>query len=120
FGQEAAARLAPRPAEGDLCLVVPLGDEAVGAHGDEGVVGVVEDEALALLAGAQLLLQPLALRDIINNRDVISGLAGRVPLERGELFRPYKRAVLADEALLQPNGQPFALPQRCERVDAGG
>ena len=50
FGQDAADRLGPRPAEGDLGLVVPLGDEAVGAHGDEGVVGVVEDEAPALLA----------------------------------------------------------------------
>ena len=52
FGQDAADRLGPRPAEGDLGLAVPLGDEAVGAHGDEGVVGVVEDEAPALLAGA--------------------------------------------------------------------
>ena len=50
FGQDAADRLGPRPAEGDLGLAVPLGDEAVGAHGDEGVVGVVEDEAPALLA----------------------------------------------------------------------
>ena len=120
FGQDAADRLGPRPAEGDLGLAVPLGDEAVGAHGDEGVVGVVEDEAPALLAGAQLLLQPLALRDIINNRDVISGLAGRFPLERGEQFPPYKRTVLADVALLQPEGGRFALPQRRECVDAGG
>src|SRR4029077_9563769 len=93
---------------------------AIGAHGHEGVVGVVEDEAPALLAGAQLLLQPLALRDVIDNRDVISGLAGRVPLERRELFPPYKRAVLADVALLQPEGGRFALPQRRERLDTGG
>src|SRR5262249_36130326 len=55
-GRDAAGRLGPRPAEGDLGVAVPLGDAAVGAHGDEGVVGVVEDEAPALLAGAQLLL----------------------------------------------------------------
>src|SRR5262249_33139394 len=54
FGQDAANHLGPRPAEGDLGMAVPLGDAAVGAHGDEGVVGVVEDEALALLASPQL------------------------------------------------------------------
>ena len=119
-GQDAADRLGPRPAEGNLGLAVPLGDEAVGTHGDEGVVGVVEDESLALLAGAQLLLQLLVLRDIINNRDVISGLTGRVPLERGEQVDPDERAVLADVALLQSESGRFALPQHRERVDGDG
>src|SRR5262249_31289347 len=49
----------------------------------------------------------------------ISGSARRVPLERGELFPPDERAVLADVALLQPEGGRFAPPQRRERVDAG-
>ncbi len=48
--QDAADRLGPRPAEGDLGLAVPFGDEAVGTHRDEGVVGIVQDEAPALLA----------------------------------------------------------------------
>src|SRR5262249_35542703 len=41
-------------------------------------------------------------------------------LKRAEQFPPYKRAVLADVALLQPEGVRFALPQSRERVAGGG
>src|SRR5439155_12895747 len=62
--------------EDELGVAVPLGDEAIGAHGDEGVVGVVEDEAPALLAGPQ---HGLSLLDVGNIR------AGAEPFDNATL-----------------------------------
>src|SRR5262249_23610232 len=91
----------------------------VGVGGEDFLRYGLDQEAVALLAGAQRLLQPLALRDIMDTPDVRSGGARRVPLKRNEPLRPDERAVLADEALLQSEVRGFAPKQRRVRIDAG-
>jgi len=50
---------------------------------------------------APLLLSPLALGDVLDDRDGVGGPARRVALERDGQLGPDERAVLADVALLQ-------------------
>src|SRR5262249_18896046 len=67
---------------------------------------------------AQLLLQPLALRNILDDRDEITGSARRFPLERDEQLHPDERAVLAEVTFLQRQAGRLAPQRRRRHVDA--
>ena len=72
------------------------------------------------LALAQRLLQALAPRNILDNRDEITGSARRVPLERDDQLPPDERAVLAEITFLQRQAGRLAPQRRRRHVAARG
>ncbi len=65
----------------------------------------------------QLALQPLALGDVLDNRDAVGGLPRRVALERGGHVRPDNRAIPADEPFLHRESGQFAAHEEFEECE---
>ncbi len=112
--QQALARRLDRVQALPLVLGQRRVEDQVG-HAEDGIQGradLVADVGQELVLGAvgrlrrlpgppRLLLQPLALGDVLEDRDRIGGPARRVALQRDRQIDPDQRAVLAEIALLQ-------------------
>ena len=87
------------------------GADFVADVGQEIVLGAV-GRLRRLLGLAQLRIQPLALRNVLNHRDGVGGLTGGVALQRNEQFTPHGRTVLADVAFFVLHRRRLATHQR--------
>ena len=97
LGESAPENACAPPAERGLGLLVPLGDEAMVVHADEGVRCVRQDAANPLLAALQL-------------RGPCSGVLGmpRRPHQQPQRQRSEQQGHRArDSRLAAPVGQPF-------------
>ena len=96
-----------------------LGHAEDGAEGGADLVADVGQELVLgpvrrlgrLLGLPQLRLQPLAIGDVLDDRDGVGGRSRLVALERDRHLHPDRRAVLADVALLQREAGDLAPPE---------
>ena len=76
FAELRSNRLGARPSEDLFGLRIPVGDDAVFVHLDEGVERGIDDAARQLFAFAQGFLHPPALRHAHFEKAVISRRGG--------------------------------------------
>ena len=94
FAELLAERFVARPAEDLFGLRIPVRDDALLVHLDEGVERGIDDAARQLLAFAQRFLRPPALGHVAADEEM--------PLDRfgpcAEPGQPYRASVLVDAA----------------------
>src|SRR5262249_1125329 len=100
-------------------LLVEIIHVPVGVGGEDLLRYGLGQEAVAVLAGAQRRLQPLALRDVLDIPDEITRIARRVALERDAQLHPDGRAVPAEVTLLHYEAGRLT-PQECPRQLGAG
>ena len=102
--------------------------EPAVAHAHEPTVGVdrvqhhgrlVVQRPVLRLALAQKALEPLALGDVLHDRDVEVGRLAAPPQRRHREAHPHERPVLADVALLHRKGRRLAREHPVHECDVG-